>query len=167
MWSSPSRLILVLATSLALAACAGYRFAADAPVALPKGVQTLAIKRVDIPTMDYWLEPRLRSLVRDEFTRRGALRWVDKGQADALLVIRVIRYTTSAYLWDANEQSVKRTVALLLAADIVNAQDNTQLWTSGDISVTESYYGDDELPAAEEAAQMAVRVLADRLGNGF
>lgn len=164
-------IVLALAVCCGLAALAagcGYSIGTSAPAVLPKGHRSLAINKVDNPTTEVWLEPRLRSKLRDELAGRGLAVWSDPSKAESLLNVRIIRLTKGAAVKDKRDKTLKYEVEIRLEGKLVNAKDRTPLWESGAIMISEFYYSDSDRGSAEDmAVTMAVRELADRMGQAF
>jgi len=149
----------------------GYQLSASAPIALPEGMSALYLEGVSNPTTQSWLEPSLRSALRDEFTRRGQVSWVDRQDADGLLKIDILSYTSGTKLENALEETVRSQVVLRLQATISRGSDQTMAWSSGRVSARESFSGAEDGPEARDAEQrvvaLAVEKLADTLGQEF
>ena len=168
MWLRHSIFLLIAAAFLSSIGCGGYHFAADEPLVLPEGQRLLAIEEIDNPTMETWLSPRLRSLIRDELSMRGNVTWTSRADADALLTVRVLRYTVSAKVKDDMDRTLKRVVEIRIEATLTRTSDDTIIWESGPVITHETFLTDEELSFARtRAAQIAVRQLADRLGHAF
>lgn len=169
MWLRHSLLLLSIAAAFLFSiGCGGYRFAADEPLVLPEGSRLLAMEEIDNPTMETWLSPQLRSLIRDEVASRGDVTWTSKADADSLLTVRVLRYTESARIKDDLERTLKKMVEIRIEATLTSTADETVLWDSGPVIAHETFLADGELSAARSrAVQMAVRELVDRLGHAF
>ena len=108
-------LTLLFVSAVSLCAC-GYNFTGqgtvlgpdpDAVSRLDPAFRTMAIARVENPTIEPWLEPRLRSLIRDEFTRRRFVTWVDKDKATSLLTVVIKKFTRSTSVAGQQDQSLK------------------------------------------------------------
>ncbi|GAB1400694.1 hypothetical protein MASR1M66_21490 [Aminivibrio sp.] len=73
----------------------GYSLTANAPIDLPADSTRLYLAKVTNPTTETWLEPMLRSSLRDELTRRGNVTWVGRNEAEATVNVDVRSYSTS------------------------------------------------------------------------
>jgi hypothetical protein len=167
MWSSVRTFTIWLVLICSLTGC-GYTFSGMAPIELPQGQTLLCITKFENPTTEPWLEPSLRAEIRDEFTRRGQVKWVSRNEAETLVTIRVIRYSSSSTLKGSNDETVTSAVQLSVAVDMYNAADRTVIWTSGPINVSESFRGDSGEPKArEDAVRLTAEQIADRLGQAF
>jgi len=165
LWRHKS-LALLLFAALAAASC-GYRLGGQAPVVLPESMRTLAIAEVENPTMEAWLEAALRSSIRDELNRRGHVRWADTASAEAVMKVRVQRFTAQSSVKDEDDRTLKFAVELRLDARLLRNKDSSVIWESGNITSRQSYTGDDLSQARSEAIAMAVRELADRMGHAY
>ena len=148
----------------------GYHVSRQAPIVLPEGVTKVFLDRVVDPTTKPWLEPRLRTLLRDEFTRRGQVRWVPRDQAQALLRVEIIRFSDGSMIFDSEERTIKSEARLTLKGRIFRRADQSLLWSSGTITTRQSYVTGDasaRLEAGTRAVELAVEQLADALAMGF
>lgn len=167
MWSSVRTFAIWFVLVCVLAGC-GYTFSGMAPIELPQGQKRLCITRFENPTTEPWLEPSLRAELRDEFTRRGQVKWVNKNEAETLVTIRVIRYSSSSTLKGSDDETVTSAIQLTTAVDMYNAADHTLIWTSETINVSESFRGNSGEPKArEDAVRLTAERIADRLGQAF
>ncbi|MDZ7761036.1 MAG: LPS assembly lipoprotein LptE [Desulfovermiculus sp.] len=157
----------ILFIFLALASC-GYRLTSSVPIDMPQGITTLYIDRVENPSTEPWLESRLISEVRDEFSRRGQISWVNKEQADGLMHLIITQYRDYTKVERANEETLKSEVALSLEAKILSAQNMEVLWVSAPVHVRESFTGISEKSRAEErVVRDAADILANQLSSEF
>ncbi len=163
--------VLLLAAAL-LHGC-GYGFAPKSgPSVLndkvKEGKSTLAIRKVENPTLQTWLEPTLRNDLRDEITSRASVTWVQPDAADMLLDLNITRYIIQAAIQDEKEKTLRYQVELVLEATLVDAAEGTVIWQSGPIRRIEFYLNDAEKSAAErDVVFQAVRVLVDHMGHSF
>lgn len=161
------RTLVVMTLALALWGCAGYRQASnqDAPFDLPEDARALFIKSVENPTMDPDLESVLRAEIRDEFTRRGRVSWVDRDQATAYMKIKVKSFRTATSLTDEDDETIKSSASINIEAWIVAKGSGKELW-HGKASHSESFTSDQEAAEAD-VMEMAARKLADRLNQNY
>lgn len=179
-WSSGKSLWAVLCIALFLSAC-GYQLTARAPIQLPEDSTRLYLNKVTNPTTETWLEPMLRSSLRDELTRRGNVAWVGRDEAEATVNIDVRSYSTSDSLKGRDDVTLKSEARILMVVTFYSAKTNALIWTSGPVSAAESYRGTGgtvtstgllqttsaKREATQEAVDLAVRMVADRLGQKF
>lgn len=164
--SSPIR-IIVLVLLLALAAgCAGYSTGGGGLV-LPEGKRSLYIRSVDNPTMRADLEARLRSVMRDEMTRRGRIQWSEPDQASAYVTLRVERFTSTTSITDKYDKSVLRSAQITLSAAVVDSAGGDTLWSSGEITASQNFLTGDQDSAEEKVIDLAVRRIVDRMHQNF
>ena len=143
-----------------------------APITLPGGHTRLYIAKVTNPTIESWIEPRLRSSLRDEFTRRGSVEWVERAEAQSLVEILVHSFSSATSVKGEDEETVRSSAVITLEVQIFDSSDHALLWTSGRISGQESYTGSGSndpkrLEASYTALEEAVRKSADRLSDQF
>lgn len=163
------RLMLYAALACVLAAtgCAGYQFAGQEHGVLSGQAKSLAFKDVDNPTLETWLEPRLRADIRDELARRGLADWTSTSKAETLLTIKVLHYTTRAKVKNRSDETIKYFVELSIEATLTGRETGAPVWNSGPVTRQESYL-EGELPdAREKVVDFAVRELADRMAHAF
>lgn len=158
---------------LALCGC-GYHFTGSAPAdgteqasRLAPELRMMAVARVDNPTTEAWLEPRLRSLVRDEFNRRRLVTWTDKAKATSLLTIIIKKYTRATALYGQADQSVKLDAGINVIFRVTRAADGFVIWDSGEQTQDESYYPGDSEGADMRVTDMLVRRMADLMTENY
>lgn len=161
------RTLVVMVLALALAGCAGYRQAssADAPFTLPEEARSLFLTKVENPTMDPDLESVLRAEIRDEFTRRGRVKWVERDEATAYMKIKVNRFRTATSLTDGDEDTIKSSASISIEAWITAKESGRELW-HGNAGHSESFLTDQEAAEAD-VLEMAARKLVDRLSQAY
>lgn len=165
-------LCALLLAALVLGGC-GYKFTGssisdeESVNVLPAQYRDLAIIRIENPTVEPWLEPRLRSLIRDEFTRRRLTNWVERSKAAAFVTVQIKQYTRSTALAGAQDQSVKLSAGMIWTVRIRRAGDNLLLWDSGEMSQNESFYPGDADGADMRLTDLAVRRVADLMTEGY
>ncbi|MBT8762685.1 hypothetical protein KFV02_01915 [Desulfohalobiaceae bacterium Ax17] len=146
----------------------GYHFSSFSPVTLPRGYTSLYISRVVNPSQESWLEPKIRSYLREELTRRGQVRWVSKDKAEVLIRVNIKEISTASSIKGENDQSIKYVARVVLEVLMFSAMDKTLIWTSGLINGNKSFYNESEKKVAtEEAVERALDLVLDRLGNRF
>ncbi|WP_052813030.1 LPS assembly lipoprotein LptE [Desulfonatronum thioautotrophicum] len=146
----------------------GYHFSASAPITLPRGVSNIFISEVDNPTLEAWIDPFLRSRFREEFTRRAQVNWVDEGQAEAYVVLRIIAFTTETELSGAQDQTLRERATVVMETEFRSQLDDSLIWSSGHISDSETFEtGTSSITAGERAIENAIRRTADGLGADF
>lgn len=155
---------------LALLCSCGYSMNPESgPVVLNQDQRKVAIGTIDNPTQYTWLNAKIRSVLRDELTRRGWVTWVDKGEADALIDIEITHYHHDTDVTGDDEKTLRRAVTFTFEARILSALDNTTIWESKKISVNERYFsGEQEKAMADHrAAELGVRALVDRMSQNY
>jgi len=167
------RLALILAAALALCGC-GYSFTGTAPAdgteqasRLAPELRNMALVRVDNPTTEAWIEPRLRSLIRDEFNRRRLVTWTDKAKATSLLTVDIKKFTRSTAISGQADQSVKLSTGIVAVFRITRATDGSVIWDSGELTHSESFYPGDSEGADMRVTDMLVRRVADLMTESY
>lgn len=168
-------LALLLAAALTLSGC-GYTFTGQGTLLGPDtgavsrldpAFRTMALVRVENPTVEPWLEPRLRSLIRDEFTRRRFITWTDKDKATSLLTVVIKRFTRSTVVAGQQDQSLKLGTGLTLIFRVQRASDGAVLWDSGEQSQSESFFPGDSEGADLRVTDLIVRRMADLMTQNY
>ena len=163
-------LALLLALTLALSGC-GYSFtgqADDGAVSrLDPAFRKMALLRVENPTIEPWLEPRLRSLIRDEFTRRRLVAWTDKDKATSLLTVVIKKFTRQTAVAGQQDQSLKLSTELTMIFRVHRAGDGALLWDSGEQNQNESFFPGDSEGADQRVTDLAVRRMADLMTQNY
>lgn len=167
------RLALFLAMSLALYGC-GYHFTGsgqadgtEAASRLAPDLRQMTLVRVDNPTTEAWIEPRLRSLIRDEFNRRRLVTWTERAKATSFLTVIIKRYARSTAVSGQADQSVKLTTSIVVAFRITRASDGSIIWDSGEQSQSESFYPGDSDGADMRITDQLVRRMADLVTENY
>lgn len=179
-WSSGSIIWAVLCIALLLPSC-GYQLTANAPIDLPQSSTRLFLNKVTNPTTETWMEPMLRSTLRDELTRRGNVTWVGQDEAEATVNVEVRSFSTSDSLKGRDDVTLKSEALIQMEVSFFSTKTNALIWTSGPIVASESYRKMSEgqsssgnlqsssakREAAQGAIDEAVRMVADRLAQKF
>ncbi|WP_432738001.1 LPS assembly lipoprotein LptE [Maridesulfovibrio sp. FT414] len=160
------KLTLLLCLVFAVAAC-GYHNSATEPNRVGEKFHEIAIAKVENPTLERWLEPQLRSLLRDEITRRGQLVWVDKSKAEALINIKIISISSGSRILGNKDTTLKYDKTLKVQMRVTSAADGTLLWNSGPVEVTESYYSGQEDATNELVTELIVRKIVDKMNQAY
>ncbi len=167
MWLSAKNPLWVVILVGTLAGC-GYSFSGQAPISLPQGQTLLCMTKFVNPSTESWLEPSLRAELRDEFTRRGQVKWVRKSDAQTLVTVRVISYNAASTLKGEDDATITSAINLSVAVEMYNAEDHTKIWTSGTVHVSRSFKGyASEQNARKDAVRLVAEKIADRLGQAF
>ncbi len=146
----------------------GYHFSGSSPITLPQNKTKLYFDRVDNPTQEPWLTPYMRSELREEFTRRGQVSWTEKKKAETMVRVNIKEFTASDSLKGEDDVSVKYQARITLRILMLDADKGNQLWDSGWISGSESFYTQGGKQAASrQAVDNALQKAADELGEGF
>ncbi len=167
MWLRREGLYALAALLLLTSGCAGYRLGDDAPSVLPSDRRTLAITSVKNPTLRFRLEYRLRSLLRDELTRRNMATWTEPDKAASLMSLRILRFTVTSAVTDEEDKTTKYRVEIRLTAQIRDRESNALFWESGEVEASESFQTADRTTAEQRVLELAVRELADRMGFAY
>jgi len=165
----PSGLLL-----LALLSGCGYRFSgmaasgsSEVASRLDPALRKMVIVRVENPTTEAWLEPRLRSLIRDEFNRRRLVVWTDKADATSQLTIVIKRYSRETSVSGQQDQSLKLSTGIVIRLRVTRASDGLLIWDSGEQSQNESFYPGDSSGADTRVTDLVVRRLADLMTENY
>lgn len=165
--------VLIAAAFLLLCAC-GYNFTGmgtqaqrDANTRLAPEMRKMHILRVDNPSTEAWLEPRLRSLVRDEFNRRHLVEWTDKAHATSFLTIIIKRYYRATAISGEQNQSIKLTTELIMTFRVTRASDGAVLYDSGEHTQDEGYYPGDADGADMRVTDLLVRRMASLMTENY
>jgi hypothetical protein len=166
-------LALMLFLAAALSGC-GYTFTGQAPEGrsevvsrLDPSLRKMVLVRVENPTIESWLEPRLRSLLRDEFNRRRLVTWTDRAQATSQLTVIIKKYTRETSVAGQQDQSLKLSAGMTIVLRVTRASDGAQIWDSGEQTQSESFYPGDSEGADQRITDLAVRRLADLMTQNY
>jgi hypothetical protein len=167
MWLRREGLYVLAALLLLTSGCAGYRLGSDAPSVLPPDRRTLAISSVKNPTLRFRLEYRLRSLLRDELTNRNMAKWTEPDKAASLMSLVIHRFIVTSAVTDEEDKTTKYRVEFRLTAQIRDRESHAIFWESGEVVASESFQTADRGTAEQQALELAVRELADRMGFAY
>ncbi|WP_320170956.1 LPS assembly lipoprotein LptE [Maridesulfovibrio sp.] len=160
------RLLFLLCLLFCITAC-GYHNSASAPNRLGEKFHEIAVAKVENPTLERWLEPKIRSMLHDEIIRRGQLVWADRSKAEALISIKIISISSGSRILGDNDATLKYDKSLKVQMKVTDAADGTMIWNSGPVEVTESYYSGQEDAANELVTELLVRKLVDRMSQAY
>lgn len=166
---------------IAMMSACGYELTANSPIVLPQDSTKLFLSKVTNPTTETWLEPMIRTSLRDELTRRGNVVWVSQTEAQATVTVDVRSYSTADAVKGRDDVTVKSEARIQLEVSFFDARTNALIWTSGPVMATESYRTSAEAranaghylrpagkrEATQNAVDLAMRMVADRLGQKF
>ena len=141
---------------------------------LGNGSKTLKIKSVEQTSLYPWLTYQVRSLVRDDINARNLAKWVDDGQADYTLTVRIPSFKVRSYgQYRSASQLYTATISIeFIVYDVdsvwlVHIVSNTEVWRSGPIYYEENYENANEESAIKSILEMAVRRCMDALQQRF
>lgn len=158
---------ILLFAALLISGC-GYHFSASSPIVLPRGQTLLYFGRVDNPTQQVWLTPYVKSMLRDEFTRRGQVTWVRKNAAETLVRVKIKEFNSSDSVKGEDDVSVKYSARVVMQVEMYDRKKGGLLWSSGWTSGSESFYSQgNKNTASRKAVDDALRKIADKLGDNF
>ncbi len=150
---------------LILYGCAGYTpLSADTPLVLEPERRQLFIKGVTNISLDPDLEPRLRSLVRDELTKRAQVIWVESKDATAYVYLNITKFSSAVTMKDADDRPLRSAVSITLNMQIRTPEGET-LYSAG-TSHSESFYTD-QTDAEKRVIEFAVRKLVDNMSRNY
>ncbi len=164
--NSAKRLLLLLCLVFFVSGC-GYHSSASEPNKLSEKYHEIAISEVKNPTLERWLEPRLRGDLRDEITRRGQLVWVDKSKAEALISLRIVSFSNNSRVLGNKDETLKYNSILKVQMKVTDAADGHIIWNSGTVEVTESYYKGQEDTTQDLVVELMIRRLVDRMNQAY
>lgn len=146
----------------------GYHFSTASPIALLGGVVDIAIRDVNNPTLEDWLDPFLRTRFRDELTQRTRVNWVDQERAQAHVNLTVISYFEDTELSRAKDRTLRERVEVVLKTEIFSHPDGRLLWSSRPVKASETFEaGTNRIAAGKKAIEEAVRRTVDGLGVDY
>ncbi len=161
----PALLFLLLAAA-SLGGC-GYQMAGSMPSVMGDTSRTLKVKSVDQPTLYPWMGYIVRSALRDEVSSRNLARWVDSGQADNEISLKVESYTMYSQVRDVKERTLIFTGSMTISAVLYDGRTNDIIWRSGPVSYSDSYDALDEKKAAQELSAEIIRRITANMRMRF
>ena len=127
----------------------------------------MKIKGVSNPTLYISLEHQLRGAFRDAIANRKIARWQDSGLADYELQINIIRYTMDGWGYSQSGDSVMYRAYAVMEAIVYSGETNSEVWRSGQISLSRTYDTDNEMDAAYALSLELVERIVDRMRSVF
>ena len=164
--SMRARAGLLVVLCLLMGAC-GYRWQGfDDPAVgsvTGDGSKTLKIDRVEQSSMFPWVPYYLRSLIRDEVNLRKLARWVDSGDADYTMTVRMPSFQIRSYASDAEDVTLLNAATVQLEIVIADGTTGDVVWRSGVVAYSENYENTRESVAIREVLAQAVYRVLDRM----
>ncbi|CCH50043.1 LPS assembly lipoprotein LptE [Pseudodesulfovibrio piezophilus] len=158
---------IIFLLPLMLMAC-GYGFGNAGHSVLARNFRTITITKVENPTMQTWLEPRIRKLLRDELGARSNITWTDdREEADAFLEFKIVKYYRPTAVEGEDDDTLRSTARFEFQAVIKSAVDSHVVWASGTINQSWPFYSGQESEADKEVTRLGIRRLADRLSQNY
>lgn len=161
------RVIVVLILAGFMFAACGYHSPSSAPSVIPDDIKTLAVVGVDNPTLDPNLGQDARSRFHDEILRRGRFTFAERDKADALVRLIIPRQTTASRVEDSSGETVKLEFRVWLRAQVTRRVTGEQITDTGDVTAFQTFFGSSDDEARDQALDLTVRRLVDRLATGF
>ncbi|MDL2313716.1 LPS assembly lipoprotein LptE [Desulfovibrio sp. OttesenSCG-928-C14] len=155
-----------MAAAVSMGGC-GYGMGGGESSVLGPNSSTLKIQGVEHTTVYPWLGQVIRTKLRDEVAARNLAVWVDSGNADYSIQIKVSNFTVRTALHDDERRAVLSTAMLQLEGVVRRSADNTEIWRSGLISYSDTVESVNEEQAADALAAQAVRILVSRMRQNF
>lgn len=163
------RLALCLSLCLLLAAnlsgC-GYGLAQDEPTVLGSTDVTLKVTGVEQPTLFPWVVYTVRSSLRNEITARNLAVWVDSGQADYNMHVKVNSFTMRSSVSSRADVTLIYTGTVSMTVIISRGSDNAEVWRNT-ISYSNEFDNDTEEEAGRRLFTQAVRRMAQSMRDNF
>lgn len=162
-----SALLLPLLAALLLAGCAGYQFAGKEKGIFGSPTSTVRLTGVENPSMFPWLPHVLRSYMRDEVHKRNLATWVDSSPSDYAMRIVISEFTLRSHARDSSDSTLLYSATLGFEAIVTSGSTNSVVWRSGKEYLSRTYDSKNERAAGEEAAQLLVQRVCDRMRHSF
>lgn len=164
----PARPILLgLLLCIALSAC-GYGLASRGPTVLQPDQQKLYLASVQNPSLNSWVGPELRAQLRDEITNRHVAQWTDRKNAQGLVEVVIDGFTLSqTTVTGKSDQSLRYATSISMHMRIVSPLDNSILWESGGLGVSETFFGNNAEGAQKRVVRLAAERMVDRLSENY
>lgn len=157
--------LLFLILPLLLAGC-GYGFTAEEGTVLGSNKSTLKLTSIEQPTLFPWVGYTLRASLRDEITARNIAEWVDGGQADYNMHLRVNSFTMRSAVKNTQDATELYTGTVNMTAILFSGADNAEVWRTN-VSYSNTFETDNEENASRLLFTQAVRRIADNMRRTF
>lgn len=158
-------LLLCLFATAPLGGC-GYGLSSDMPTVLGSNESTLCLTGVEQPTLYPWVVFTVRSAMRDEINARNLATWVDSGNSDYTMHIKVNSFTMRGAVSSSTDETLLYTGSVSMTVVISRGSDNTEVWRNT-IRYSENFDNETEEDAARILFIQASRRLADSMRNTF
>jgi hypothetical protein len=164
--NSPIRLPALCLAALFLCGGCGYGLSSDMPTVIGDSRSTLKISSVEQPTLYPWVVYTVRSSIRDEITARNLATWVEGGESDYSMHIKVNSFTMRGAVTTRADQPLLYTGSVRITVSIYKESDNSESWRAT-IDYSDTFENETEEEAARLLFIQASRRLADRMRNTF
>lgn len=134
---------------------------------LGDGSKTIKIVKVEQASMFPWVPAFLRSLVRDEITLRKLAKWVDSGDSDYTLAIRMPSFQIRSYASNTEDVTLLNDATVQLELVVYHGASGAVAWRSGVVSYSERYENTRESVAIREVVTQAMYRALDRMQQNF
>lgn len=159
--------LAMLACALTASSCGYTMVGRETPTVLKEEYRKLCIILVENPSLEYDLEPSIRSKFRDELTKRGGVTWVDRPEATGWVTLEIQRFDLSGWVKGYQDKTLKYEASIWVSARIQSAASGKVIWDSGGVNVSRSYLKGQEKETQEIVTELAVRRLADRMIENY
>ncbi|MDR2051733.1 MAG: LPS assembly lipoprotein LptE [Deltaproteobacteria bacterium] len=169
MFSAKRTLLLLCLLLAAVSGGCGYAPAGGAPSVMGGREATLTLVSIEQPTVFPWVNYTLRSSLRDEIASRNLAVWVDEGEADYSLRLRVEALTMRSSVRSRLDAPLLYSGSVTISAVLYRrGSDNNgrEAWRTR-VSYSDTFESGDEENAARLLFAQAARLLADRMRHTF
>ncbi len=133
---------------------------------LGDGTKTLRAKAVEQTTLFEWLPYYVRSQLRDIITQRSLATWVDSGNADFNITVRIHSFKIRAYgEYESGTDLYQGDLVMELL--VYNGSSNTVAWQSGSIVYTDTFAHRNEETVIQEMLTTSLQRGIDRMQQRF
>ncbi len=131
------------------------------------GSSTLRVDSVEQSTLYPWLPYFVTSTIRDELALRKLAKWSTSLDSDYYLQAEVLSFDVSAYDEDYFGSATLSSATVTLVIQIFESSSNTQVWSSGNVSYSETYESTKADTSIREVLEEALELAFDNLQNTF
>ncbi len=157
-----------LAAVAALALCSGCLYSFSGGGGLPNHLRTVYVAPVDNQSTQFGLAEAMAEELLDAARQRLGLRLASEGEADAIIIASIRRYSDDAVNFDAvtgvGADVFQRRVTISASVEILDVANNLIIWSNGSLSGSGEYEPGGE--TEETGWRVAMENLVQQIVDG-
>ena len=133
---------------------------------LGDGNKTVAITKIDDPSLYPWVNYYVTNLFHTEMNLRKLAKWENKDKADYLIEIIMPRFEARSFLNDETDKTLLSTIYIQMEVTVRNTKTN-EVWSSGLLSASEYFDIMSEESAVRENLSELIYNVFNAMENNF